>query len=543
MPNLYFVLIREKTAEITMKNKLLKLLILCAGLFILSSAGVFAEESGGYIVKFKSPPAAVYSVNSDIEAVIPDKNIYKVTEEFAAELEAYGDYIEYAEPNGTVSIPETDTADSSVLSRETFDTPNDALYSNQWNMPLINADYLWKRGINAGGVRIGVIDSGDPSRHPDIKNNIVKGADFTGWGNYDIIGHSTFICGVIAADTNNLLGTAGMLTDCEIVPLRVFSDSKNAYISDIAKAINAAVYEYGCDVINLSLTTPNVYMALEESVADAVNNGVIVVAAAGNGGSSQIMYPAGFDGVIGVGAVNKNKVRYSWSQYNTSVDVAAPGDFVYSTYLNSYVTNGVRLVSYSYTYGTGTSYASPHVAAAAAVAKKYRPDITSDEFLALLAETSEHLGDEGKNVDFGYGLLDMRALVDALTYQPSPSETPGAEPSAVPADEYSAWVKDFKPSVVYAGSGDKIESVSGSLSVEYCGESVDAIITAAVFDASGDFVYSVGAVEEVLNDGHNSISLPSVTVHEKSIEPRIRIFVWDKNLTPLMLPFTYDIKQ
>lgn len=416
-----------------MKKKVLIAMFIIAALGCIIGSSVFAADgvTNGYIVKFKSPPVMMASENGAMLPVVPDENIYKVTDELAANISNSGN-IEYIEPDGKVYIPDDENfcaaENRAVSMAEVFETPNDTYFSRQWNMPIIKTEALWKNGLDAAGVRIGVIDSGSPALHPDVKQNIVGGEDFTGTGmKFDIIGHSTFICGIIGADTNNSLGTAGMLTNCEIVPLRIFHNSKTGDVSKTVAAIYSAINVYDCDVINLSLTTPNVFNSMRDAIAAAVNKGVIVVAAAGNSSGSGVQYPAGFDGVIGVAAVGKTKKRQVHSQYNESVDISAPGDMVYSTYMSK---DSDDVYSYIYDYGSGTSYASPHIAAAAAVAKKIRPEITSDEFLEVLAKTSEHLGDEGKNIYYGYGLINIENMVYALQH---PNETPPpSTPTAVP---------------------------------------------------------------------------------------------------------------
>ncbi|MCI5892352.1 MAG: S8 family serine peptidase [Clostridiales bacterium] len=419
----------------------------------------FAEGYDGYIVKFKTPPVMALSDDNPIEPAVPEENLFKINSndsEYISCLES-DENVEYIEPNYIVSLPdyevmpigqEIEAASSDYYSGENgvemsataeFETPNDFYYKNQWNITLVNAPYLWKYSIAANSVKIGVVDSGNPSRHPDITCNIETGSDYTDTNVYDTIGHSTFVSGVIASDINNYMGTAGMLSSCTIIPFKIFNtSSSDSNTLKLYRAIYDAIHVYNCDVINLSLSMTVESASIKAVVEDALAHGIIVVAAAGNYNSSQILYPAGFDGVIGVGGVNKNKGRYSKSQYNESVDVAAPGETVYGTYISKTTSGSNTILNYTYVYGSGTSYAAPHVTAAAAVAKYFDPDITSDKFLKVIAETSERLGTVdagGRNDQFGYGLLDMQRIVGIM--DPSASPPPTSEPSATPMPEPS----------------------------------------------------------------------------------------------------------
>ena len=155
---------------------------------------------------------------------------------------------------------------------------------------------------------------------------------------------------------------------------------------------------------------------------------------------AKLLYPAACDGVIGVGSVTRTLTWASHSQHNASVDVAAPGFGVYSTYLS----NSSGKITYSYTTGTGTSYAAPHVAAAAAVAKYFKPDINHDEFMEVLENTCVQNGAyTEKNDYYGYGLVNIEGIINYLTAEPLPSSSP----SEGFADEESIFISSFTPTV------------------------------------------------------------------------------------------------
>jgi subtilisin family serine protease len=221
----------------------------------------------------------------------------------------------------------------------------------------------------------------------------------------DDVGHGTFVTGLIAAATNNALGIAGIAPDAEIVPLKAFKMDRGQTVGTVASvsgAIWGAVDRYGCQVLNLSLGTNNDTMTLKNAINHAAKKGVILIAAAGNQGTNQLFYPAAYDNVIGVGAVDRDQNVASFSQQNASVFVTAPGQNLYGLYFSAYGT------------GSGTSYAAPIVTAAAALALSVAPDLTQEQFQALLQQTAEDLGDTGYDTSYGWGLLRVDRMLDAL---------------------------------------------------------------------------------------------------------------------------------
>ena len=181
-------------------------------------------------------------------------------------------------------------------------------------------------------------------------------------------------------------------------------------LSSVFLAINKAI-ELDCDIINMSLGG---YISNEETIKEfknlidkAVSNGIIIVAAVGNGGT-EINYPAGFDNVIGVGAINENISVSSTSQFNETVFVTAPGENILS--LSN--TNSVES-------DTGTSFATPQVTAIIALIKQLCPNYTINDIKSLLMETSDDLGVSGYDIYYGYGLINLEnILADLSNYIP-----------------------------------------------------------------------------------------------------------------------------
>lgn len=305
--------------------------------------------------------------------------------------------------------------------------PSDPYYlsGNLWNMDMLNISGAWELGLDGdvyvyngtpvkdSPVRVAVIDTGfygtgaGETHHEDFNyDNVVDGYNFatSAEGTPDDKGHGTFVSGLIAAQVNNGVGVAGAMPGVSIVPCKVF-DSGNAKTSDVIAAIYYAVDDAHVDVINMSLGGEYNESALEAACEYAVEQGVLVVASAGNDGVSTPNYPAAYDCVVGVASVDSNKARSSWSQYGKSVFVTAPGEQVTSTYNESPT---------SYTTASGTSFSGPEVAALGAMCKSVYPDITQDIFKNLLIETSTDLGAKGYDDYYGYGLVNFQTMAQSV---------------------------------------------------------------------------------------------------------------------------------
>lgn len=326
---------------------------------------------------------------------------------------------------------------------ELFDYPettNDASFSLQWNHPVIKAEAVRRAGLDGSGVKIGIIDSGLNIYHEDIDtDNIFYTYDCiskteTLANINDTYGHGSFTIGTMSARTNNSLGIAGISDKTQLAVIRV-TDGKTLTASDLITSTEKLI-DQKCDIINMSLGAPASALSTDQmstfsSLIDrAYNNGIIIVAAVGNNSNTTLNYPAAFDKVIGVGSVDKLLNRSSFSNYNESVFVAAPGSSLYGLNMNG--TN-------SYKIWSGTSFSTPQVTAAAAIAKQVWSDMSFEDFQQLLIDTSTDLGTAGYDVNFGYGLLNFEAIINELSpLIPTPAPTETAIPSATPTVAPSA---------------------------------------------------------------------------------------------------------
>lgn len=327
--------------------------------------------------------------------------------------EAYGKRaeIEYAEPNYYYSL---------------FATPDDQLYPLQWNFPLINMPDAWDVSTGAG-VTVAVVDTGVNPFGGDrfgrgLGNRVLLGYNAIGKtrGGLDLESHGTLVAGIIGQETNNGIGTAGIAYNAKILPVKVLGLTGQGLNSWIIHGIRWAA-NHGADIINLSLGGFFRSRALEDAVNYAYEKGVTVVAAAGNDGMSEVIYPAAFENCIAVGAVSYDKTLTDYSNYGEALDLVAPGGnvnedqngdgFGDGILQEGFVRSGLFGFEWNYWYVTGTSMASPHVAGVAALIKSRHPEYGPDEIRQVLQETAEDLGALGWDERYGYGMVDAYAAV------------------------------------------------------------------------------------------------------------------------------------
>ncbi len=322
----------------------------------------------------------------------------------AKEMSALGE-VEYAEP--WFIYPTTGT--------QVF-TPNDSLYNLQWALRVIRADSAWSVGQGDTSVVIGIVDTGLQWDHPDLAGNVwinpgeigldgmgrdkrTNGIDDDGdgkiddWHGWDFGGadynnvvedndtrptgdntaHGTHVAGIASGVTDNHTGVAGVGFHCRLLGVKTSADNdtRASGFAYIIAGFQGIVYaaQMGAKVISCSWGGPGASQFEQDVVNYATAQGALIVAAAGNGGSSNPSYPSGYDHVISVAATDGADIRETYSNYGTTIDVCAPGgDFsgANSTILSTY---------YPSTYAglAGTSQATPQVSGVAALVKARFP--------------------------------------------------------------------------------------------------------------------------------------------------------------------------
>lgn len=380
----------------------------------------FASEYSGYIVKLKgntSPTAFLSSaVLADGENVDLSENVLPVSENFCLVRANDENALDELISLGVVDEYEPDY----YMELCSYNIENNPDYSSQWAYSYINPDFAWQSGVTGKNVRVAVIDSG-VFPNDDIVDNLADGYNYcTDMANYsnsdttDNLFHGTGVAGIIAAQCNGVSGV-GLAFNAKIVPLKVVDNSASGVLmSRVINAIEDAVDKFDCDVINLSLTSSATTNSLENVIKYALDNNVIVVAAAGNSGNdaqngTKYMYPASCDGVVSVANVALSNATLSISQSsqrNDKVDISAPGTSVLTLKNQKSGTE----------YRSGTSFSTPLVSAVAALAKSIDKDITSTQFETWIKQTanSDYLKEEDDYLKWGAGLLDVSAFIKCV---------------------------------------------------------------------------------------------------------------------------------
>ncbi|WP_020062907.1 S8 family peptidase [Bacillus sp. 123MFChir2] len=274
---------------------------------------------------------------------------------------------------------------------------------------MIRAPEVWDTGQKGLGVVIAVIDTGCQKEHPDLRDNIISGKNFSNDGNdddySDNIGHGTHVAGTIAAVINGD-GVIGVAPEASLLILKVFDVDGYAKNENVIKAIDHAIAYTGPNqekvrIINLSFGSSQDDPRLHEAVKRAVNANILVVCAAGNEGDNdrstiEIGYPAAYSESVCVGAVDLNKKITSFTNTNDEVDLVAPGQGILSTFPVGIEDNNPDSKP-GYAILSGTSMATPHVSGAVAIIinqseQDFKRILTEDEIYAQLVKRTVSLG-------------------------------------------------------------------------------------------------------------------------------------------------------
>jgi serine protease len=281
--------------------------------------------------------------------------------------------VKYAEPNAT---------------HRALATPSDPLFADQYAPQQVNAPAAWDTTFGDSGVTVAVIDTGVQYDHPDLTENFgsEKGRDFAdddGDPYPDVPSeeyHGTHVAGIVASNTDNGSGVAGM-GNSTLISGRALDEGGSGSTADIADAIEWAT-DQDADVINMSLGGGGYTNTMKSAVSYAQTNGSLVVAAAGNNGTGTVSYPAAYNESLAVSALDSNENLAAYSQYGNEIELAAPGSNVLSTTTE---TRG------SYERLSGTSMATPAVSGVAGLTLA-QWDLTNSELRSHLKSTAVDVG-------------------------------------------------------------------------------------------------------------------------------------------------------
>ena len=418
--------------------------------------------------------------------------------------------------------------------------PNDPDYSKQWNLEAMNLPDAWDITTGSSDVIVAVIDTGVYMDHEDLQGQFVQGYDFVsdvaisqdGDGidrnpddpgdGYSLAGsswHGTYVASILGAKTNNNLGLAGVSWNTKIMPLRVFGRGGFATSFDI---IQAVLYAAGlenssgelpsqrADIINLSLGGSGSNSAFAKLYRDLYDEGIIVVAAAGNKSSSGLSFPASYPGVFSVSALDRDGERALYSNYGSMVDIAAPGGFITAEFneddelvINDQdgiygatvdVSTGSRQSSYDFVQGTSMS--TPAVAGMFALMKSVYPSLTAKDVDALLqlGSLTDDLGNTGRDNLYGHGSANAKKAVEIATSLNNGSFVIPSLVSALPSTINLLSEDNYIVNIRSIGNGAPVfTGVSGS----------EAWLTAVAADVNSSNLgnYQINIDREGLDDG------------------------------------------
>ncbi|MDP4096968.1 S8 family peptidase [Paenibacillus sp. P96] len=303
------------------------------------------------------------------------------------------------------------TNDNTAKDTKDVSMPNDILFSQyQWNLPAVEVNRGWNLSRGNKNVTVAVIDTGADLEHPDLKGQFVKGYNLIDPAKapYDDVGHGTHVAGIISALVNNNEGVAGMTWYNKVMPVKVLDQSGSGTTYSVAQGIIWAA-DHGAKVINLSLGNYVDSQFLHEAIKYAYNKDVVLISAAGNDNTERPGYPAAYPEVLAVAATDSSMKRATYSNYGDYVDVSAPGTNIASTYPGS-----------QYAALSGTSMASPHVSAVAALIRSQNPELQNTEVMDILRNNVVDLGEAGHDKYFGYGQIDAYKALSAAQGEGAP---------------------------------------------------------------------------------------------------------------------------
>ena len=296
-----------------------------------------------------------------------------------------------------VSIRKDLQTTSSIRYIENDPVVQTTVQTMNWGYQKLAIDGASKTGLTGNNIKIGILDTGVNIHHPDLRLSggvsLVKGQ-----ASYDDDnGHGTHVAGIIAAKDNDY-GIVGIVPEAEIFAIKVLDHAGKGNQSDIVAGIQWAI-DQRLDILNLSVTSSAHSFLLQEVLQDAYEQGIFVVAASGNMSAkisiTDVQYPARYPTVIAVGSINQNEERSDFSYYGSNLDFVAPGESILSTY----IPDG------EYGWMTGTSMAVPFVTGMVALYKQEYPTLDYIRLLGVMQHSAKDLGDPGKDIYFGYGLI------------------------------------------------------------------------------------------------------------------------------------------
>ena len=417
-------------------------------LMLLPSTVAATGERVDVLVQFATPPtpadvAAVDALGGEVTRT------FDIVPAVAARIPAAA--IDALRRNPRVALVEPDSLVHALEYRPTHD----------WGIAHIGADRVHgtESGNRGADVTVAILDSGIDCDHVELpmdrcdygqnigENFVLDPSHEAPNEADDDYGHGTHVAGTVAAALNGVVGGAvGVAPEATVVALKTLDASGSGAWSRHIAAIDH-VWNNGAplvDIVNMSIGRGDYSATADMAMQRAYDDGILLVAAAGNSGrcsgrGTNLAYPALFDSVVAVAAVDTANARPCWSSTGDKVELTAPGVSVFSTWPENLSSSyrdpqpvcddgtGDGAADCHYKYGSGTSMSSPHVAGTAAlvIASGTVTDANgnglADEVRARMASTARDLGTAGRDPHFGYGLVDAAAAVGASVQNSPPT--------------------------------------------------------------------------------------------------------------------------
>lgn len=316
--------------------------------------------------------------------------------------------------------------------------PNDRLFDLQWGLENtgqtindkvgasgvdINILPAWEITTGSSDITVAILDSGQPDSVPDFGNRAVPGYNFVSNNSstVDDHGHGTSVASIALATGDNDGVMSGVDWNASIMPVKILDENNEGFYSWWIDGMYWAM-DNGADVLNMSVGGSDESELLKQAVEDAISDGIHVIASMMNDDNDVTFYPAGYDGVVSVGAINNQGDRaspFSWgggSNYGDHIDLVAPGDMIVSL-SSADPGNG--------TYWSGTSQAVPMVTGVVSLMLSLDPELSPQEVKDLLTIHAD--GDGAWDRYYGWGRLDAHEVIRAV-YNPTGTEVAADNP-------------------------------------------------------------------------------------------------------------------
>ncbi|WP_396610683.1 S8 family serine peptidase [Haloferax sp. S1W] len=415
--------------------------------------------------------------------------------------------VRYIEPDGIVhaigGTEDIDSSDSEVA----------------WGVDRVDAEKVHTT-TTGEGAHVAIIDTGIDNDHPDLSENLGSGVSFTvgpPWSDSsstdpkdwdDGNGHGTH-CAGIAGAVDNGSGVVGVATKPTLHAVKVLDNSGSGSYSDVAAGIEY-VANQGWDVGSLSLGG-GLSSTIKDACDYAYGEGVLLVAAAGNDGEDvENTAPAAYSSVVAVSATADDDSIPSWSNYGDEIELAAPGVSIYSTYKSG----GYETLS-------GTSMACPHVSGAGGLLMS--TGLSNTDARSTLQSSAEDLGASGRDIHYGYGLLDVEAAVGGSDDDGSTDTTAPTAPSNLSSPGHTDTTVDLSWDAS-SDDGSGVDYYTVYVDSTAWGTTTETSETVTDLSAETSYDFYVTATDAAGNESSPSNTITVTTDAATSTAPTITSF-------------------